>query len=196
VRNSCTQSARLPQASGRSRADHHDRGRRHRRGGGPVRARDPQPRHRRGVMRHLRRIDQVAYVRFASVYKEFRDVSEFMTRSTTSESPRNDLQRRPSPSPFHQRALRRLTGNDLYLAQQSSRRSPRVSRRRKRAAIRPAFTAAAGRLLEQLMGGQQDHGFFHWDAAESATAATPLLPASTCWPASRTWRAFAKRLCS
>ena len=30
------------------------------------------------VMRHLRRIDQVAYVRFASVYKEFRDVSEFM----------------------------------------------------------------------------------------------------------------------
>lgn len=30
------------------------------------------------VMRHLRRVDQVAYVRFASVYKEFRDVSEFM----------------------------------------------------------------------------------------------------------------------
>lgn len=30
------------------------------------------------VMRHLRRIDQVAYVRFASVYKEFRDVAEFM----------------------------------------------------------------------------------------------------------------------
>ena len=30
------------------------------------------------VMRHLRRIDQVAYVRFASVYKEFRDVSEFV----------------------------------------------------------------------------------------------------------------------
>ena len=30
------------------------------------------------VMRHMRRIDQVAYVRFASVYKEFRDVSEFV----------------------------------------------------------------------------------------------------------------------
>jgi transcriptional repressor NrdR len=30
------------------------------------------------VMRHLRRIDQVAYVRFASVYKEFRDVSDIM----------------------------------------------------------------------------------------------------------------------
>jgi transcriptional repressor NrdR len=31
-----------------------------------------------GVMQRLRNIDQVAYVRFASVYKEFRDVSEFM----------------------------------------------------------------------------------------------------------------------
>ncbi|MGA2017523.1 MAG: transcriptional regulator NrdR [Opitutaceae bacterium] len=31
------------------------------------------------VMERLRNIDQVAYVRYASVYKEFRDVSEFMT---------------------------------------------------------------------------------------------------------------------
>jgi transcriptional repressor NrdR len=30
------------------------------------------------VMQRLRKIDQVAYVRFASVYKEFRDVSECM----------------------------------------------------------------------------------------------------------------------
>ena len=30
------------------------------------------------VMQRLRRIDQVAYVRFASVYKEFRDVTEFV----------------------------------------------------------------------------------------------------------------------
>jgi transcriptional repressor NrdR len=30
------------------------------------------------VMQRLRRIDQVAYVRFASVYKEFRDVGEFV----------------------------------------------------------------------------------------------------------------------
>src|SRR5882757_4404557 len=30
------------------------------------------------VMHRLRTVDQVAYVRFASVYKEFRDVSEFM----------------------------------------------------------------------------------------------------------------------
>jgi transcriptional repressor NrdR len=30
------------------------------------------------VMARLRRVDQVAYVRFASVYKEFRDVTEFV----------------------------------------------------------------------------------------------------------------------
>ena len=31
------------------------------------------------VMQRLRKIDQVAYVRVASVYKEFRDVTEFVT---------------------------------------------------------------------------------------------------------------------
>ena len=30
------------------------------------------------VMQRLRNVDQVAYVRFASVYKEFRDVAEFV----------------------------------------------------------------------------------------------------------------------
>ncbi len=30
------------------------------------------------VMRHLYKIDDVAYVRFASVYRQFKDVSEFM----------------------------------------------------------------------------------------------------------------------
>ncbi|HEX6464697.1 MAG TPA: ATP cone domain-containing protein [Vicinamibacterales bacterium] len=29
------------------------------------------------IMEELRRIDQVAYVRFASVYRQFRDVGEF-----------------------------------------------------------------------------------------------------------------------
>jgi transcriptional repressor NrdR len=36
-----------------------------------------------GVMVQLRKIDHVAYVRFASVYKEFRDVSEFMQEIKT-----------------------------------------------------------------------------------------------------------------
>jgi len=30
------------------------------------------------VMHHLRELDEVAYVRFASVYRSFRDVDEFM----------------------------------------------------------------------------------------------------------------------
>jgi transcriptional repressor NrdR len=40
------------------------------------------------VMQRLRAIDQVAYVRFASVYKEFRDVSEFMTEISTLPKPK------------------------------------------------------------------------------------------------------------
>ena len=36
-----------------------------------------------GIMQRLRSIDQVAYVRFASVYKEFRDVSEFTNEINT-----------------------------------------------------------------------------------------------------------------
>ena len=31
------------------------------------------------IMEHLRQLDQVAYVRFASVYRHFRDIGEFMT---------------------------------------------------------------------------------------------------------------------
>ena len=30
------------------------------------------------VMKHLKKLDQVAYIRFASVYREFKDVSEFV----------------------------------------------------------------------------------------------------------------------
>lgn len=39
------------------------------------------------VMQRLRTIDQVAYVRFASVYTEFRDVSEFMDEISTLPKP-------------------------------------------------------------------------------------------------------------
>ena len=30
------------------------------------------------VMEHLQKLDQVAYVRFASVYRQFKDISQFM----------------------------------------------------------------------------------------------------------------------
>jgi len=42
------------------------------------------------VMERLSRIDQVAYVRFASIYKQFRDVAEFMHEI-------NALDRSPKP---------------------------------------------------------------------------------------------------
>ena len=35
------------------------------------------------IMRRLKELDKVAYVRFASVYLEFEDVSEFMTELKT-----------------------------------------------------------------------------------------------------------------
>ncbi len=34
---------------------------------------------RRNVMERLRSVDQVAYVRFASVYRQFKDIDTFMT---------------------------------------------------------------------------------------------------------------------
>ena len=69
-----------------------------------------------------------------------------------------------------------LTGHDLYLAQQiQSAITTSLTEAENRPPSDPAFTAAAGRLLERLFAGHQDHGFFHWDAAESAAAATPLF---------------------
>jgi transcriptional repressor NrdR len=41
-----------------------------------------------GVMQRLRTVDQVAYVRFASVYKEFRDVAEFVDEISTLAKPK------------------------------------------------------------------------------------------------------------
>lgn len=35
------------------------------------------------VMRRLRRLDEVAYVRFASVYRSFKDIDEFMSELST-----------------------------------------------------------------------------------------------------------------
>lgn len=39
------------------------------------------------VMERLSRIDQVAYVRFASIYKQFRDVAEFMNEISALDRP-------------------------------------------------------------------------------------------------------------
>ncbi len=39
------------------------------------------------VMERLRKMDQVAYVRFASIYKQFRDVTEFVEEISALEKP-------------------------------------------------------------------------------------------------------------
>jgi len=41
-----------------------------------------------GVMQRLRHIDQVAYVRFASIYKQFRDVAEFVDEVSSLGKPK------------------------------------------------------------------------------------------------------------
>jgi hypothetical protein len=74
-----------------------------------------------------------------------------------------------------------LTGDDLYLAEQiQGAIATSLAEREGRPSAsgepgEPAFTAAATRLLERLCDGRQDHGFFHWDAAGSVAAATPLF---------------------
>ena len=42
-----------------------------------------------GVMQRLRHIDQVAYVRFASIYKQFRDVAEFVDEVSSLGKPKS-----------------------------------------------------------------------------------------------------------
>ena len=43
------------------------------------------------VMEHLRAIDQVAYVRFASVYRQFKDIDSFMEELTKLLAERNQI---------------------------------------------------------------------------------------------------------
>jgi transcriptional repressor NrdR len=49
------------------------------------------------VMRHLRTLDEVAYVRFASVYRSFRDIAEFMNE--LRELADQSKEGRPKPLP-------------------------------------------------------------------------------------------------
>jgi len=49
------------------------------------------------IMRELRKVDPVAYVRFASVYREFRDAEDF--ESVAEELRRKPPRKRPAPPP-------------------------------------------------------------------------------------------------
>lgn len=72
-----------------------------------------------------------------------------------------------------------VTGHDLYLAQQiKSAISFSLAEVGGCPPAEPAFAAAAARLLEKLFAGQPRHGFYHWDAAQTPAAATPLFARS------------------
>ncbi len=77
-----------------------------------------------------------------------------------------------------------VTGQDLYLAEQikaaitfslaefeeQTREHPEFAAR-----YDTAFNAAAAELLAKSFDHLPRHGFFHWDAASTLTAATPLF---------------------
>jgi len=69
-----------------------------------------------------------------------------------------------------------LTGQDLYLAQQiDDAIATTLGDAESRDPQDPAFIAAAAKLFERLCATQPQHGFFHWDAGEGETGATPLF---------------------
>ncbi|MBT5903838.1 MAG: hypothetical protein HOH58_17190 [Opitutaceae bacterium] len=77
-----------------------------------------------------------------------------------------------------------VTGQDLYLAEQiksaitfslaefseQTREHPEFAQK-----FDAAFNTAAARLLETSFSHLPQHGFFHWDASHTLTAATPLF---------------------
>jgi len=77
----------------------------------------------------------------------------------------------------------RVTGHDLYLAQQIkaaiafslAELEAKVAAEPASAAYESAFTAAAAQLLEKFCRDLPRHGFFHWDAARTLHSATPLF---------------------
>jgi hypothetical protein len=69
-----------------------------------------------------------------------------------------------------------VTGHDLYLAQQiKAAITTSLSEAEQRAPADPAFIAAAAHLLEKICGHLPQHGFYHWNAAHTLTAAKPLF---------------------
>lgn len=77
-----------------------------------------------------------------------------------------------------------VTGHDLYLAQQIANAIAfSLAELAEQTSANPefaakydtAFNTAAAHLLAKILGDRPAHGFFHWDAALSPAAATPLF---------------------
>jgi len=95
-----------------------------------------------------------------------------MLNNAIPASDRDDLRRLH----FVNALFAHVTGHDLYLAHQiKSAITTSLAEAEQRPPADPAFIAAAARLLEKLCGHLPRHGFYHWDAAHSLTAAEPLF---------------------
>jgi hypothetical protein len=77
-----------------------------------------------------------------------------------------------------------LTGNDLYLARQvESAIAFSLSELEQQIKDDPhaiakydaAFSESAAKLLQRFFSTKPDHGFYHWNAAQSLESATPLF---------------------
>jgi len=69
-----------------------------------------------------------------------------------------------------------VTGHDLYLAQQiKAAITTSLAETEQRDPADPEFIAAAAQLLGKLCSHLPQHGFYHWNAANTLTAAKPLF---------------------
>jgi hypothetical protein len=69
-----------------------------------------------------------------------------------------------------------VTGHDLYLAQQiKAAITTSLTEAAQRPPADPEFIAAAAHLLEKLCHNLPRHGFYHWNAAHTRSAANPLF---------------------
>jgi transcriptional repressor NrdR len=64
------------------------------------------------VMEELRHLDEVAYVRFASVYRQFQDVEAFHDEIERLRQARSAAPLRPAPRPAHKRRAGRAVDRD------------------------------------------------------------------------------------
>jgi hypothetical protein len=69
-----------------------------------------------------------------------------------------------------------VTGHDLYLAHQiKAAITTSLAEAEQRAPADPVFIGAAANLLGKLCRDLPQHGFYHWNAAGTLTAAEPLF---------------------
>jgi predicted phage-related endonuclease len=67
------------------------------------------------VMNRLKEMDEVAYVRFASVYRQFKDIDSYIEEIKKLKNQSNDLRRKCQCSENTSRILRNLSERDIFI---------------------------------------------------------------------------------